>query len=324
MSNPTDKDTLVHIVKELEYLGICKGQVLYVSASFASLLSASFKAKNLLDALIELLGDEGTLIMPTYTQKQPLWMVYLKLTKYIYNVNTTQSTTGLLPELLRVKKGSYRSSHPTNSIVSYGKLANKFCSKHNIDSGAYEPFKWISEYGGKFLFIGLNDSFPGLRHQVQDQAGLLTLINHWQGVRYYNGKSMLIFHRKDVGGCTTNSNIMYKILKNKSMVNKGKLIGLESNLLDAKSTLKILANDMIDNLDKYLCCDRYCSWCRIIERRKHITHNRKHKNSFFCKKLLNFGYSYSIKKMPFSRSVKFFIIELCESKKLHKHINCND
>ncbi|UCD58095.1 MAG: AAC(3) family N-acetyltransferase, partial [Candidatus Hydrogenedentota bacterium] len=104
------------IVADLHSLGLDKGVNIVVHSSLSSLGHVEDGADAVIAALLEVIGETGTLVMPTFTfPPEPA-----------FDVDSTRSTTGLLTETFRKREGVYRSAHPTHSVAAFGPLAKHF------------------------------------------------------------------------------------------------------------------------------------------------------------------------------------------------------
>ncbi|CAN5487937.1 AAC(3)-VI family aminoglycoside N-acetyltransferase [soil metagenome] len=139
------------IVGDLQNLGLQKAGVILVHSSLRSLGPIPDKANLVIESLLEVLGEEGTLLMPalsyeTVSKKNPY-----------FDVNKTPSCVGALTEFFRKKEGVIRSVHPTHSVCGIGNLAEAVLQDHSIDQtpcGPNSPFRKLKEVNGKILFIG--------------------------------------------------------------------------------------------------------------------------------------------------------------------------
>ena len=158
------------LINHLEKIGIRKGDCLLVHSSLKSLGDIEGGAETLIQALIEHIGENGTLLMPalsyeTVTKDHP-----------IFNVSDTPSCVGALTEYFRKRKGTLRSLHPTHSISTFGKKAQFFISNHELDStpvGSNSPLSKLRDSQGKILFIGCglrpNTSMHGVEEFVKPE-----------------------------------------------------------------------------------------------------------------------------------------------------------
>jgi aminoglycoside N3'-acetyltransferase len=125
----------------LETLGVPRQRVLYVQASADWIQRAGIGVSDLLAALLEFTGAEGTLVMPTYpfhtTHQQ-----YLE-SHAEYDVRRTPAGIGLLPEIFRRTTGTVRSLDPDFCVTALGKDADAIVG---TEPAASDPFGTDSSY----------------------------------------------------------------------------------------------------------------------------------------------------------------------------------
>lgn len=127
-------------------------------------------ASTLLDALLEVVGDSGTVIALTFTAVQS---ASEKKPVAIFSPESPTTVGGFASAVLR-RSGAKRSGHPSNSIAAIGANADLIVGGHGETA---LPFSWIQrliELGGKQLLIGCVSDSPGLStvHYTQEQLGL--------------------------------------------------------------------------------------------------------------------------------------------------------
>jgi len=147
-------------------LGIKNGDVILMHSSYKSLGKIDGGAKTFYDALLEVLGKDGTLIVPalsyeTVTRDNP-----------VFNLKTSPSCVGYLTEYFRTEvDGVVRSVHPTHSCCAVGKLAKEITASHYLDVtpvGENSPFHKLPEYGGKILMLGCDTRRNTSLHGVEE------------------------------------------------------------------------------------------------------------------------------------------------------------
>ncbi len=148
-------------------LGIRPGGVLLVHASLRALGPLDDRAETVVQSLQEALGPQGTLLMPalSYASVGPQFP--------LFNVTTTPSCVGALPEYFRTRPGTIRSVHPTHSVSGAGPLAKDLLDEHirsTTPCGPYSPFARLPEVSGQILFIGCGLRPNTSMHAVEEQV----------------------------------------------------------------------------------------------------------------------------------------------------------
>lgn len=159
------------IVRGIQELGLGKGHIVLVHSSMKSLGHVEGGPDAVIDALLECLGESGTLLMPTFTGSPR----DSKTTPPIFDVANTQSYTGLIPETFRKRPGVVRSLHPTHSVASFGPATDRYLQDHEkspTPCGWETPFGRLIRDQGIVLFIGATLESCTLFHSCEEFAGV--------------------------------------------------------------------------------------------------------------------------------------------------------
>ena len=152
-----------------EKLGIKPGMVVYIHSSVDK-LNLDFSPLTLLNLLLEVVGEKGTLLFPCW-HFQGRAADYLKQKNAVFDVNRSVTMMGLLPELARRYPGAVRSLHPTASVVAIGKLAKELTGEHHLDiypNGTKSPLYKLMEYDSKIIGLGERVVSLSFVHVVED------------------------------------------------------------------------------------------------------------------------------------------------------------
>ncbi len=158
--------TFDNLVEEFRAIGINAGDTLMVHSSYKSFGGVDGGPQTVIDALLDVLGEEGTLIMPAFNfdfcKGEP------------WDVRNTPSHMGIITELVRQDPRSLRVFHPIYSFSIIGKRA-EFLTKERYKS-SYERnslFGKLRQIDGKIMVIGLsyNDSMTFFHH-VEELEGV--------------------------------------------------------------------------------------------------------------------------------------------------------
>jgi aminoglycoside 3-N-acetyltransferase len=148
-------------------LGLKKGDVVFVHSSIDR-LHLAFPFYRILYLLQQLVGEDGTLLFPTYP-RLPSYE-YL-LTGEIFDVRNTPSYTGILSEFARKHKKAVRSLHPTKSVCAFGRLASEFTHTHQDSPFPYDycsPYYKITDYSAKIIGLGVTTKNLSFVHCIED------------------------------------------------------------------------------------------------------------------------------------------------------------
>ncbi len=139
------------IVKNLEELGIEKGDKLLIHASYKSLGAVQGGIETVIEAFKEAVGEEGTLMFPTFTYEN------VNGQNPVFNIKTSPSCVGMIPEVFRHGEGVVRSLHPTHSLAVWGKDKEYYIENHHEDQNCLDqnsPIMKLKKAGGKILLVG--------------------------------------------------------------------------------------------------------------------------------------------------------------------------
>ena len=144
--------TAAEFKQDLEKLGLRAGDTVMIHSSYKSLGGIEGGAAAVFGALQEILGPEGTLVIPAFS-----W-VTVNEQQPVFDRETTPSCVGYLPEYFRREvPGVIRSIHATHSCCLWGKRAEELAKDHELDDspvGPNSPIVKMRDIGGKILLLG--------------------------------------------------------------------------------------------------------------------------------------------------------------------------
>lgn len=151
--HPSTRSTLA---RDLRALGISDGDVVLVHSAFSKIGYVRGGAESFLLALRDVIGPNGTIVMPSFPFNDPAAEYAAKAP--VYDVLHTPSAVGELTERFRLQPGTLRSLHPTHSFCASGPDAAEMLRTHHLDHnpfGAQSPLGFICRAGGKCLLVGV-------------------------------------------------------------------------------------------------------------------------------------------------------------------------
>jgi aminoglycoside 3-N-acetyltransferase len=147
-SRPT---TRAKLVRDLRHLGVRPGGLLLVHSSLSALGFVPGGPRTVIRALLEALGPEGTLVIPTHSWEE------MAAGCRTFDVRRTGVCVGTIPEYFRSYPGVIRSLHPTHSVAALGPLAGWLTADHESSAtpcGAGSPYAKLLDRDGQILFLG--------------------------------------------------------------------------------------------------------------------------------------------------------------------------
>lgn len=153
----------------LTQIGITATDTLMVHANFGPDSSFQGTPLDLVNALVDVVGEKGNLLMVSLPFRGAAYD-YLALGKR-FNVKKTISMMGLVTEMFRRREGTLRSLHPTHPVLAYGKDAEWLVAEHErclYPCGPGSPFEKFRQLKGKLLFFDVPFRSITFFHYVED------------------------------------------------------------------------------------------------------------------------------------------------------------
>lgn len=207
------------VLAALAEAGVCKGQTIMVHTSLHSLGFVCGGAQIIIEALLESVGTDGTIMMPTQSwknldptagvhwQEPEQWWQMIRDNWPAYNKDITPTNTmGAVAEMFRKWPGTLRSDHPARSVAANGKYAEYLTAGHDLSNifGEGSPIGKLYELDGYVLLIGVgydkNTSlhladvraeYPG-KHDSMEYSAIME-----NGERVWKGYSTLFVDGED-------------------------------------------------------------------------------------------------------------------------------
>lgn len=146
-------------MEELNYaeylggIGLCKGDILDVASDMMSVMmycrrnKLRFNPNHLIDAMQEMVGSEGTVMIRTFTwdfcHDEP------------FDIKNSPSRSGSLGDVALKREDFKRTKHPIYSWMVWGKYAEELCAMDNTSAfGEGSPFDFLDKKNGKQMVIG--------------------------------------------------------------------------------------------------------------------------------------------------------------------------
>ena len=146
---------------------VTEGEHLMVHTSYKALGGVEGGPNAVIDILLELLGPEGTLLLPTFTLDA--WAQ-----DHYFDINETPGLTGIIGELARKRPEFIRTQHPMYNFAVAGQYAKSYWYSDGSDSfgvdSVYELFHFVN---GRILSLGVvdPDSTLSQAHYNEQAAG---------------------------------------------------------------------------------------------------------------------------------------------------------
>lgn len=183
-----------------EELEICKGDILLISADITKIgLTAkrkenSFDLNRFIDAFIQKIQPEGTLLIPAYN--------YLLESGDKFDVKNTLPITGAMAVEALKRADFKRTAHPLHSFAVTGRYQEELCNLANKSSfGPDSPFAFLYQKNAKLLLIDLN---------LQSSLTFTHFVEETEKVKYRFQRNMEINYTDEKGETSLRTYSLYK------------------------------------------------------------------------------------------------------------------
>ena len=188
---PITRTSLAH---DLRKLGLKEGDTIIAHTSMSKLGWVVGREVTILDAILDVLGDSGTLIMPaqtgensdpTYWENPPVpseWIDIIKENMPAFDPKRTPTRSmGKVVDNLLMHPACMRSNHPQVSFCGIGPLAKHILDNHPLAPGLGlgSPLHKLYELDAKILLLGVGYGNCTSLHLPESQIS--TIITHKTG-----------------------------------------------------------------------------------------------------------------------------------------------
>ncbi len=244
------------IVKGLKELGLPEGCVVMVHSALSAFGEVEGGAETVIEALLEAIGPQGTLLMPAMAFDSP------------FRVESSPSDVGLITEVFRNYPGVTRSLHPTHSIAGMGPLVEELIAGH-IDQpsalGPESPWGRLARRNDAYiLFLGCDQDRNTLLHCAEEalDAPYLNIISRKYIDADGNLQTKILGkypgpHRDFIG--------LDALFENAGIMKIAKIGNAVCRLTAAKQMLELTIAALRRDPAAVLCDNRHCRDC-VIQR----------------------------------------------------------
>lgn len=152
----------------LKNAGVIEGQTILVHSSFKA-MACPGTPDDIVDALLDAVGESGTLAVPTHT-----WGI-VNARQPVFDVLHSPSHVGVLTETVRRRPKAVRSLHPTHSVAAIGGRAVEITAGHEYNEtpcSQTSPYGRVVEWDGLIVMLGVSLLYNTTYHGVEEWAGV--------------------------------------------------------------------------------------------------------------------------------------------------------
>jgi aminoglycoside 3-N-acetyltransferase len=264
MTNSNKQNLGRTMIKDgLIQLGVEPGDTLFVHSSLSSLGEVNGGAGTVIDALLDVIGDKGNLVLPTFT------FSFSDGRSTPYHPKRTASRVGHITEYFRFKKGVMRSMHPTHSVAAYGSQAAEIISEHQpTDSpcGKNSPFAKLLELRAKVIFLGGCLMSNTTLHAVEDWVNLPYIIKRSGEALIFDDEENIkkISFPKEPGGHRSffiNRSKIEKAFDKEGIIAETQIGNSYTQMIPIRNIIQVTLEYLSKEPDILLCDNPVCEFC---------------------------------------------------------------
>ncbi len=258
--------TRVAIVEGLRALGVRQGDVLLVHSSLSSFGHVVGGADAVIDALVDAVGPEGTVAVPTHTWDR------IRAGSPVFDVRATPGCVGVIPETFRRRPEALRGLHPTHSCAAIGPMREELLLGHETQvtpCGSKSPYQRLIRCGGKIAFLGVDLRVNTTFHALEEMACVPWLFVRFEMLYTVDceGRRIAVPSRRHSDRMPRDFEKMEPILEREGALVKGSIGQATVRVIDAagmeRVVMPMLAEDSFLLLSARLAEDervRYDQW----------------------------------------------------------------
>lgn len=254
--------TIKNLADDFRTLGVENGDIIYLHSSLKCVGECEHGADTVLDALLEAVGTEGTLAVPTHTYSVP------GNGKPPFSPDEP-SVVGHITNVLRQRDGAVRSNSATHSSAAVGKYAKELMEHQCMSDplAPESPLAKLAAQGGKILLLGVDHTANTILHLAETLSGVgytaVPFSDNPEKMAHYldeQGQEVLV-QQTVIPGCSRHFNIMEGILKYSGITHYGLVGNAVSRIMSASEVVEKTAEIVRQKPDFLLCYDPNCTIC---------------------------------------------------------------
>ncbi len=236
------------IIDGLRNLGLKKGDIVMLHSALSSLGYVEGGADMVVDAFLEVLGKQGTLIVPAF------------------------GSLGAIPDAVQEKPDMVKSVHPTAAVAAIGGKADEICRDHwKADTGHGEgtPYTRMAEMGGYIVLLGVDFDRCTLCHTPETLEKLPYLRSVTTSITTPEGEVEKTWHY--IPGPHRDFIGLDPILRKSGKLTISKIGSSVVRIIRAKDLIDIMRKTLQKDQKAVLCDNPNCGDC-VTQRSAIINH----------------------------------------------------
>jgi aminoglycoside 3-N-acetyltransferase len=242
------------VILGFKKLGLQSGDIVLVHSSFKSFNGEISSPQKIIDALLEIVGEKGTVIFPAFNFD---FSTHGK----DFDIVKTPSQMGILSKFASTHYDSIRTIDPVYSFVVIGYMKNKLeklITSHSY--GSDSMFAKIREYDGKIMCIGVENynEWMTFFHYVEEMQKV-----PYRSFKEFSGniidrngmgkKTKLVLYVRNLSkGVETELNLMGNILENEKIIKIGNIGSSKIRFMSSREVYDRTVKEI--NLNQNILC----------------------------------------------------------------------
>ncbi|MGL5061762.1 MAG: AAC(3) family N-acetyltransferase [Microcoleus sp.] len=248
MNKSLSKNELIH---QLLNLGVQPGGVLVVHTAFSKVAPIDRGPQGLIEALLDVLGARGTLVMPTMTDDDETPFDRAK---------TPCLGMGIVADTFWRSPGVFRSNNP-HAFAAIGGKAAEIIAPHPIDipHGLDSPIGRVYALDGQVLLLGVGHDANTTIHLAETIAGVRYLCPKY--VTIDNNGQPEKYHYREIDHCCENFSLLDSWLESKQQQVRGIIGYAEARIARSRHIVETALSHLRENETIFLHTDENCNEC---------------------------------------------------------------
>lgn len=238
------------LTEDLRRLGVQPGSVLVVHTSLRNVGWVDDGPRAVIDALRNVLGEQGTLVMPSMTDSESL---FDPTTTPTDEMGIVAETFWRLPDVLR-------STHPSSSFAAQGPLAAAITATHPLDDpqGLESPIGKVYQLDGWVLLLGIDHSANTTIHLAETMSNVpYRIVKHLPVLE--NGMVRWV-EMAEIDHCCRNFVKIAPYLAQQGELITGVVGNAEAQLMRSQAVVRAACDLLARDPYFFLCPPGECPW----------------------------------------------------------------
>jgi len=259
----------------LRHLGLGRGDLVYVHSSLSSLGWVEGGASAVLEAMRDVVGPAGTLMVPTFTFSGT----------DTFDVLRSPSKTGAITEAVRNHPEAVRSWHPAHAPCAIGPLAEWLVADHilygPLDIGC--PEDRMAKLGGWVLLLGVDHRVNSTVHIGEAYAGSVARLVRYNALNparpkviASNGQTLTV-SITSMPGCSAGFGAVERAMRAANRIRYGLIGEARCQLMRGQDIIDQTIALLKDDSDALACDRTTCGTC--IPTREMNTKQRRRRDA---------------------------------------------